>query len=232
MEFYAERAQPLIGPVDLLPQAGAQPGPTGRPPNAYAIALPGRTILFDAPFSWALTDLDARGAGGHPAGVLVLSHGHLIESGDAFRALIGERGLRVVLHPADRGPRAAAVLRGAFHGLHEVSLPEGARFLHLPGHTAGSIVLYLPMAGGIVLAGDSAVGAAPGETGPLRRPRLGRGSYPAFAQAWMTFVRTNPLAAVLPLHGAPLLRSQTPEFDRLVANVWEGEALDPAPHAA
>jgi glyoxylase-like metal-dependent hydrolase (beta-lactamase superfamily II) len=233
MRFFASETQAVIGPVRLLRQHGARTGPTGRPPNSYAVLLDGRSILFDAPFSWCLPDLDALAADGCPPEVMILSHAHLVAQGDAFEQLIAARRLPIVLHPADRGPDAAAVLRGAFLGLHDVAMPDGARLMHLPGHTPGSIMLYLPMEGGIVLTGDCAVGPAPGEAGPLRRPRLPREVYPGFAQAWMTFVHTTPVSAVLPLHGAPLLRTAAGDgFDRSLSNVWEGEAMDPSRDAA
>jgi glyoxylase-like metal-dependent hydrolase (beta-lactamase superfamily II) len=213
--------QHVAGPVWLLRQHGADTaGPAGQPPNAYAIKLEGRTILFDAPFSWCMADLEDLEAEGHTPDSLVLSGGGVVAHGDAFEE-VGRRKLRVYLHPADRGPEAARKLRGDFRPLGDLRLFEGAHLLNMPGHTAGSIALYLPIEGGIVLAGGCAVADA---DGMLRRPAMGRGAYLSFAQSWMILARTNKVSAVLPLWGPPLLRSEHgAEFDRMFANLWEGE---------
>ena len=51
IEFYADRTQPLVGPVVMLPQRGSATGGSKRPLNSFAILREDYSILFDAPFS-------------------------------------------------------------------------------------------------------------------------------------------------------------------------------------
>ena len=47
---------------------------------------------------------------------------------------------------------------------HPLMTAFGAEVVHLPGHTAGSIGLYLPAGGGTLLAGDAAMGPSAVQT--------------------------------------------------------------------
>ena len=48
MQFYSPNSQKLFDDIIFLPQEGAVAGPTGRPPNSYAILFDDHSILFDA----------------------------------------------------------------------------------------------------------------------------------------------------------------------------------------
>ena len=235
IDFYSPDTQRVIGPVVLLPQKGSVSGGSKRPLNAYAVLRPGRSILFDAPLSWTLDGVRRLADEGHPPAALVLSHRDLAASGDAFEAFTETFDAPILLHREDR---SSAKARDAGVAWQDVLEGDGARALaeagleviHVPGHTPGSIMLYLADEGGILLAGDSAVGPGPAQsdrTPRLERP-LGADEDPAFVDTWRRTVERLPLAAVLPLHGEAYTRAEHPEdFDRIVANVWNGAPMDP-----
>ena len=88
--------------------------------------------------------------------------------------------------------------------------------------------MYLVTAGNTLLAGDCAVGPQPGEP-PMLFPAPG---YPSAAAGagWRRLVHERQIDAVLPRFGEPLLRSQLGDaiFDAALANIWNGDAIDPA----
>ncbi|WP_299414767.1 MBL fold metallo-hydrolase [uncultured Sulfitobacter sp.] len=236
MEFFAPHVRPIIGPVVMLPQKGAVTGGSKRPPNSYAISGSTGTLLFDAVFSWNLDAIEAMISTAHPPLALVLSHRHLVSSGDAFHEIKEHYELPVLLHPDDhtcpsmsRLPMAVGDPTGG-KGL-EILQGVGAQLIHIPGHTAGSIMLYLPQKGGILLTGDAAVG--PGPIQPDQTPRLerpiGADTDPCFIPIWKEVVGSLPIAAILPLHGAYYLRCDlgSDVFDAIVENIWKGHPMDP-----
>jgi glyoxylase-like metal-dependent hydrolase (beta-lactamase superfamily II) len=82
-----------------------------------------------------------------------------------------------------------------------------AAALAFPGHTAGHVVLYRAAAGGVLVAGDAAMGpsvaeAAAGRTGAVRPPVALSEDDGAIRRAWDRFDR--PLAVIAPYHGQPL----------------------------
>lgn len=233
MDFYSPDTQPIVGPVVMLPQEGSTSGGSRRPLNAYAVVREGFSILFDAPVSWALDGIAALADAGAPPRALVLSHRNLCSSGDAFEALTRRYDLPVLLHPDDQShPEAReAGVPFADPTTSEALREAGAEVIHVPGHTAGSIMLHLPDEGGILLAGDSAVGPGPEQadrTPRLERP-LGADGDPRFLRIWEESVDRLPLAAVLPLHGAGCLRRHVGDevFDAIVRNIRTGEPMDP-----
>ena len=233
--FYAPDTQPVVGPVVLLPQEGSSSGGTNRPLNSYAVLREGRSILFDAPVSWALEGIRALAAEGRPPRALVISHKDLASSGDAFDLFREEFDAPVLMHPADQTHPAAQGLGLAFQDPMEsaVLAGAGARVIHMPGHTPGSIMLYLADEGGILLAGDSAVAPGPeqaAEPPRLERPKMAEEAERPFLDAWEKLAARLPLAAVLPLHGRRYLRAElgSEAFDAAVANLWRGPPMDPS----
>ena len=236
MEFYSERSQHVHGPVMLLPQKGSFTGGSGRPMNSYAILRTHGCILFDAPFSWIMDTIEQYIGMECAPRAIVLSHRDLAGSGDAFEQIVEHYELPILIHPADRHDKKARHLNVP---LDDVTSGEGAReleraeieMIHIPGHSPGSIMLYVPDEGGVLLAGDSAVGPGPeqdDQSPRLQRP-IGADEDERFIATWKEVVDTRPIAAVLPLHGAYYRREDLGEeaFARVVANIWEGEPMDP-----
>ena len=96
-------------------------------------------------------------------------------------------------------------------------------------------MLYLPGDGGILLAGDSAVGPGPEQsdrTPRLERPKMKDEDGGAVHRGLESgSSRSVPIAAVLPLHGEAYLRADHPgDFDAIVANIWTGAPDGPEPH--
>ena len=234
IEFYSPHRQHVVGPVHMLPQKGSVSGGSKRPLNSWAVLRDGYSILFDAPFSWVRDDVAQLADDGHPPRALVLSHRDLAASGDALDAFAAD-GVPILLH---RDDQATAKAKDAGIAWGDVMHGEGAAILrdagieaiHVPGHSPGSVMLYLADGGGILLAGDSAVGPGPEQSD--RTPRLERpikaDEDPAFLDTWQKLVGRLPLAAVLPLHGEAYIRAEHGDgFDAIVANIWNGPPMDP-----
>ena len=228
-DFFSPETQVLFDDLLLLPQEDAQTGPTGRPPNSFAVLLGGRSILFDAPYSWAVPAVRRLRDEGYPPAALVLSHSNVAGQGDALDAMTEEFGVSVLLHPADaaaaESQRSGVGFADPFQS--DVLAEAGLEVLHFPGHTEGSIVLYWEEHGGIVLAGDSAV--APGPQQGLDPPRLVRP--PAMnaeadenlRELWQNFGK--PIRTVCPLHGATYVDRD--DMEEIMHPLIEGEPMGP-----
>ena len=205
MTFYASENQTLYDDLIMLPQKGATSGGSGRPPNSFAVLFRDYSVLFDAPYSWTLAGIKELTDRGYPPKVLVLSHRNVAGQGDAYEALQEDYDLPILLHPDDAShPEAkrAGVDFGSPVG-NKVLEDSGLEVIPFPGHTTGSVMLYWPRRGGVLLAGDCAVG--PGPRQDQEPPRLERSPGPTeemsdqLARAWRTF--SKPLRTVCPLHG-------------------------------
>ena len=226
MDFFSPDSQYLYDDLVLLPQEGAQTGGTGRPPNSYALLFDGYSVLFDAPFSYLLDEVEDLTKRGYPPGALVLSHRDLVGQGDAFETLQETYDLPVLLHPDD--VRASYDIDFA-NPLDSTLLQEaGLEVIHFPGHTLGSVMLYGSKHGGVLLAGDSAV--APGPRQDLEPPRLERPLDPtqamtdALADKWRNF--DKPLRSVCPLHGVPYVDRD--DLSNIMRTLYEGEPMNPS----
>ena len=204
MDFFSPTSRYLYNDLILLPQKGAVTGGTGRPPNSFAVLFEGYSVLFDAPYSWTLPGTRELTDKGYPPKALVLSHRNVAGQGDAY-AELQAYDLPILLHPEDASHPEATRLGVEFGdpANSEVLNEAGLEVLHFPGHTAGSVMLYWPAHGGVLLAGDCAVG--PGPRQDQEPPRLERSPGPTeamtehLAEQWRTF--SKPLRAVCPLHG-------------------------------
>jgi glyoxylase-like metal-dependent hydrolase (beta-lactamase superfamily II) len=220
------QTQPLFGNLLVLPQEGAQTGPTGRPPNSYALLLSGgRSVLFDAPYRRLLPALRQLAEEGYPPAALVLSHYHVAGQADAFEAFTGEEfDVPVFLHPADAKQVPGAGV--AFADPTESALlgEAGLEVVRAPFHTEGSVMLYAERHGGVLLAGDGA--AAPGPKQGLEPPRLERPPVESEAkdreqrQFWKDFAE-RPLRSFLPLHGATYTGHD--DLPEIMRPFWEAE---------
>ena len=239
MQFYSPDVQHVLGPVHMLPQKGSTSGGSNRPMNSFAILREGRSILFDAAFSWTVDAIARLADDGHPPAALVLSHRNVVGSADALDEIAARFDVPVLLHPADAAHDEASSAGVDFvDPTHAAPLDEaGIVRMHVPGHTAGSIMLWIEDEGGILLAGDCAVGPGPEQGGDdpdagpsLQRPKMGEGDERAFVPAWHAAVASHPVAAILPLHGRWYLKDEVGDaaFATLQANVTTGEPMDPS----
>jgi glyoxylase-like metal-dependent hydrolase (beta-lactamase superfamily II) len=100
---------------------------------------------------------------------------------------------------------------------HPLMSAFGAEVVHLPGHTAGSIGLYLH--GGTLLSGDAAMGptAVQTENGVeylIRPPVMMNVNDAELRAQWLGFRR--PLTSVLPYHGTGYL-DRAPNLPTIMA---------------
>jgi len=178
--------------------------------NGFALLADGGALLFDTGAEELLPLIDRlRNEGFQPRG-LVLSHRHVAGLGGAAPVISRAYRVPVFLHPVDaRHPQAtAAGIAYEDPTGHPLIAAFGAEVVHLPGHTAGSIGLYLPDRGGTLLTGDAAMGptAVQTEAGVeylIRPPVMMNVNDGELRAGWRAFHR--PLASVLPYHGTGYL---------------------------
>ncbi len=236
MNFYSPDTRPILGPVVMLPQRGSTSGGSKRPMNSFAILREGRSILFDAAFSWTRDGIRRLADEGHPPAALVLSHADVVGSADALDEILADHGIPVMLHPLDAElERVAKGGREYVDPMHSELLDAaGIVRMHVPGHSPGSTMLWIEDEGGILLAGDCAVGPGPEQGAPdveprLQRPKMNEEQERMFVPAWHRAVASHPVAAILPLHGQCYLRADVGEavFATLQSNVTTGDPMDP-----
>ena len=228
-DFFSPETQVLFDDLLLLPQEGAQTGPTGRPPNSFAVLVGEQSILFDAPYSWVTPAVRRLRDAGYPPAALVLSHSNVAGQGDAFDVMSEEFEVPVLLHPADAASSESRRAGVEFSDPQrsEILAEAGLEVLHFPGHTEGSVVLYWEEHGGIVLAGDSAV--APGPQQGLDPPRLVRPpamngeADEGLRELWRNF--DKPLRTICPLHGATYVDRD--DLEEIMTPLVEGESMGP-----
>jgi glyoxylase-like metal-dependent hydrolase (beta-lactamase superfamily II) len=178
--------------------------------NGFALLADEGALLFDTGAEELLPLIDQlRSQGFSPRG-LVLSHRHIAGAGGAVPMIPREYGVPVFLHPFDaRHPQAmAAGIAYEDPVGHPLMTAFGVEVVHLPGHTAGSIGLYLPDKGGTLLAGDAAMGPSAVQTKNgveylIRPPVMMNVNDAELRTQWLGFHR--PLASVLPYHGTGYL---------------------------
>ncbi len=201
--------------------------------NTYALLNTGRMLLVDTnvlpllPFVRQLSD------DGFSPAALVISHRHVVGSGDALGDIKTEFKIPLLLHPIDARDKQALAVGVPFENPigHPVLSEFGFEAILFPGQTAGSIVLYSSNNGGLLLTGDSASGTSTdqAEAGLERliRPPIDTSEDDAeLRRGWLAFDR--PLSTVLPYHGTgyvdrpatdlasvmrPLIRSEPTSWD-------------------
>ncbi len=229
MDFFSPGSQTLYNDLILLPQKGAATGGSGRPPNSFALLFEGYSVLFDAPYSWTLSGVEDLASKGYPPKVLVLSHRNVAGQGDAYEALQEAYGLPILLHPDDASHPEAKRSGVDFDdpAESEVLRKSGLEVVHFPGHTAGSVMLYWTEHGGVLLAGDCAVG--PGPRQDQEPPRLERSPGPTeamterLAEQWRTFSR--PLRTICPLHGT--VYQDRDDLAEIMRPLYDAPPMDP-----
>ena len=232
MQFYSSNSQNLFDDIILLPQKGAVAGPTGRPPNSYAILFDDHSVLFDAAYSWNLSGIRVLVDEGKPPRALVLSHRNVAGAGDLFDTLQLEFGLPIFLHPDDAKHEEASKRNIDYENPVNSDLLQRDKLetIHIPGHTDGSIMLYYSRHGGVLFAGDSAV--APGPKQDLERSRLLRPKMPDeksdrnFKERWQKLAKERQFNSVLPLHGTAYVEHE--DISKIVTSIWMQEPMNPA----
>lgn len=208
-EFFAAKTQTLFDNVLWLPQAGATTGPTGRPPNSYAILLQSSSILVDAVYSWTMEGVRRIADAGMPPAAFVLTHADVAAQGDAFEELRNTYSCPILLHPADQKlPRAAKAGVGFMDPRSDSALKAaGLDVIEMPFHTPGSIMLHTDRNRGMLFAGDCAVGPGPKqnpEPARLERPQVDSDEMDAaFREQWLSLKSQRLMSSILPLHGTP-----------------------------
>lgn len=230
MEFYASNSQTLLEDVVLLPQEGAVAGPTGRPPNSYAILFDDHSVLFDAVYAWNIGGIRTLIEQGKPPRAIVLSHRNV--AGQIDPDVLLEFRLPVLLHPDDAKHPEASEQDVSYESLanSELLQQDELEVIHIPGHTDGSIMLYWARHGGVLFAGDSAVAPGPKQTQDpprLLRPKMeDEATDRDFKTQWKELAAERPLSSVFPLHGTPYVEPQN--IKEIVEPIWSQEPMNPS----
>ena len=174
--------------------------------NAYVVLTPGRALFIDTNLSILAPFMQELAARGFTPAALVISHRHVAGNGDAVRALANQFKMPVLMHPRDATHPQAMVAEVPYENPigHPVLAEFGLEALHFPGHTSGHIALYGSGKGGLLIAGDAAMGTTAGQAASgverLVRPPAGLSTDDTqLRQQWLSFSR--PVATVLPYHG-------------------------------
>ncbi|MCF3934619.1 MBL fold metallo-hydrolase [Acuticoccus sp. M5D2P5] len=229
-QFFSAKSQALFDDVLWLPQAGATTGPTGRPPNSYAILGRQGSVFIDAVYSWTMDAVDQIAHAGLPPTAFVLTHVDVAAKGDAFETIRERYGCPILMHPADVSRPQSARAGVAFMDPR----PDGALrsfgidVIEMPFHTPGSIMLHYPKNRGVLFAGDSAVGPGPRQPQDpphLERPIVDEGLEDPFKAEWETILAQRLVSSILPLHGTPYV--DRGDLGDIARPLTVGAAMDP-----
>ncbi len=192
-----------------------------RAANVYLVTLDDGLLLVDTGMPGNAKRIVAciESTGHRPADLryIVLTHCDMDHIGSAAR-LKELTGARVAIHELDgpilagqQRPQKGGLAMAAFYRLLKPRsvVPDlllkdgdtigGLQVMHVPGHTAGSIVLRRE--DGVVFSGDALLGDKHGQVRPPR-PRLALDR--AQAQASAERIRALPTKLLCPGHGAPV----------------------------
>jgi glyoxylase-like metal-dependent hydrolase (beta-lactamase superfamily II) len=207
--FFSDKSQALFDDVLWLPQAGARTSAHGRPPNSYAILTNEGAIFVDAVFSWTLDGVHAVADAGVPPAAFVLTHGHLLQLGDALETLAQTYNVPFLLHPADADRAEAGRLGRAFMDPRQSDVLKRAQYdvLEMPYHTPGSIMLHTDRNRGVLFTGESGIAPGPDQApdpARMERPPVATDALDAaFREAWQVLKAQRLVSSFLPLHGTP-----------------------------
>lgn len=188
--------------------------------NAYAYLVDGRALLIDANIP-ALTQYVRQLAdqGFRPA-ALYLSHRHVAGTGEGIGGIAREFKIPVLLHPVDARHRQASYAQVPFEDPtnHPALTAFGLDAIPFPGHTEGHTILYGASRGGIVFAGDAAMGTTAVEAESnverlVRPPAQLSVDDGELRRQWLAF--DKPVATVLPYHGTGYL--DRPDLSAILA---------------
>lgn len=182
----------------------------GLSTNTFAVVKNGRALLIDVSFSLLVPFVrQLRTRGFTPAGLLI-THRHVAGTGDSLRAISDEFRIPVLLHPVDAQHPQSRAARVSFEDpmAHPLLADFGMEAVVFPGHTEGHIILYGSSNGGILIAGDAAMGtsssqAKSGVEKVTRPPMQLSVDDDELRAHWASFNR--PVASILPYHGTGYL---------------------------
>lgn len=215
-----------LAPLDALPDGAAHPLRPGltvlrvpkrryRKGNTYALDLPdGGVALVDAVHKVTAPAL-VQHLRQRPVRALLITHRDLLNQAFGPPNLLSHcfGGAPVVVHPADAVHPGTTSLEAAADLLAQLGIAAHA----VPGHTPGSVA-YEATAQRLLFAGDAVVGrpygSDPAERG-ASHPPIAREDWPAFVEGWNAI--PGPFEAVLPLHGEPILGSDSLDVARAAA---------------
>ena len=228
--FYSEKSQALFDNIVWLPQKGAKAGPSGRPPNSYAILVRNFSVLIDAAYSWNMPGIEQLVNAGQRPSALVLTHADVAEQGDAIAEIHRTYDVPVLLHPADASLARSRRAGVEFADPTKHSALDGAWLdvIHIPGHTPGSIMLHTKEHEGILFTGDAAVAPGPhqpAEPPRLERPKIAEEDDAAFREQWHVLCAHRFFSSALPLHGTPYVRRG--DMRTIHRSLYEGAPMDP-----
>jgi glyoxylase-like metal-dependent hydrolase (beta-lactamase superfamily II) len=177
----------------------------GMATNTYILTANGKALIIDAAFDYLLEPIkEVLGTSLSAVGFLY-SHSHVVANSNFFSGFRAAFKVPFFLHPLDQ-----AVLGATSAGLFEnpVDHPLLTDFdieLKLfAGHTKGSVIIYQEANGGLIITGDSAMGATDaqalqGVERLLRVPSQLSNSDAAIRKNWLGF--NLPVSHVAPYHG-------------------------------
>jgi hydroxyacylglutathione hydrolase len=210
-----------------------------RGANCYLITGKSKMLLVDTGMPGngkKITDY-VRGLGKKPVDIeyVILTHADIDHVGSA-REIKQLTGARLAIHKEDaqvlRGQKAFKTIKGPlgilvrplylFMRYHPVETDvilknnaelNGFKVIHTPGHTAGSICLYLP--GKVVFAGDALSSDSRGNPRPLRKRRM-LFADPARAESSLLMISRLEFDILLPGHGAPVIGNASARLKNMI----------------
>ncbi len=199
--------------------------------NTYALLSERRMLLVDTNVSSLLPFVRKLSNDGFSPAASVILHRHVVGLGDALVDLKTEFKIPLLLHPIDASHKQALASGLPFENPigHRVLREFGFEALLFPGQTEGSIMLYSPNNGGVLLTGDSASGtsAEQAEAGMERliRPPIQTSEDDAeLRRRWLGFDRA--VATVLPYHGTGYLDRTTTSLASIMRPLVRSEATN------
>jgi hypothetical protein len=228
-DFFSPKSQVLFDDILWLPQAGARTGPTGRPPNAYAILVRDGSVLVDAAFSWNVPGIAEVADMGKAPAALVLTSAHVVEQADALEEIHRSYGCPVYLHPSDQTRPEAANAGVPFEDVgHEPLLTKaGVDVIPMQHHSPGTIMLHMEEHRGTLFAGISAIAPGPlqeAEPPRLERPDVGQEADADFRAQWEVLCAQRKYSNILPLYGTPY--TDRTDTHQIMRKLWDGMPLD------
>ncbi len=206
MQFFSASATRLSDKLLLLPQKDAPVGPGGRPRNAYALVSATRSILVDAAFSWCFDAVKAVADRGHPPVALVLTSRDVAAEGDAFDRIERVFGVPVLLHPGE-GPPVRLPGGATLSDPRDDPFAKRAGLVahHLPSTEPWATVYRWEEDGGVLVAGETVLGAAPGDEDEDRLSLPEGAAGVPLVSALSAILDATPARSLLPAFGRPLV---------------------------